>query len=150
MLLVAVAAVVADLADARRQRLGVHGGQVREQVHGSRGRAHRQLAAGHEAQADPLGRGRCLVQAAERVVVGQRKRAQAERVRVLDQRRGRQPPVGGRRMAVEIDQALTSSSNALIVSDRSPSRSVSSGMTSSGGMLPRLTSGPNCRMNQAC
>ena len=44
----------------------------------------------------------------------------------------------------------TLSSNALIVSDRSPRRSVSSGMTSSGGMLPRLTSAPNCRMNQAC
>ena len=36
------------------------------------------------------------------------------------------------------------------VSPRSPRRSVSSGMTSSGGMLPRLTDGPNCLMNQAC
>ena len=36
-----------------------------------------------------------------------------------------------------------------MVSARSPSRSVSSGITSSGGMLPRLTSGPNCFTNHA-
>ena len=35
------------------------------------------------------------------------------------------------------------SSTSFSVSARSPRRSVSSGMTSSGGMLPRLTSGPN-------
>ena len=41
-------------------------------------------------------------------------------------------------------------STSFNVSPRSPSRSVSSGITSSGGMLPRLTDGPNCLMNQAC
>ena len=42
------------------------------------------------------------------------------------------------------------SSTSFSVSARSPSRSVSSAMTSSGGMFPRLTSGPKCRTNQAC
>src|SRR5436190_9527315 len=36
------------------------------------------------------------------------------------------------------------------VSARSPSRSVSSGITSSGRMLPRLTPAPRCSMNQTC
>jgi hypothetical protein len=36
-------------------------------------------------------------------MVGQRERADAERARVLDERGGRQRPVGGRRVAVEID-----------------------------------------------
>src|SRR5215210_3058915 len=36
------------------------------------------------------------------------------------------------------------------VSPRSPRRSVSSGITSSGGMLPRLTDGPNSFTNHAC
>src|SRR5437667_7225107 len=42
------------------------------------------------------------------------------------------------------------SSTSFSVSPRSPSRSVSSGITSSGGMLPRLTLGPNSFTNQAC
>jgi hypothetical protein len=58
----------------------------------------------HEADAQPsrsLGR---LAEAGQRVMVGQRERADAERARVLDERGGRQRPVGGRRMAVEIDR----------------------------------------------
>src|SRR5882724_6523334 len=42
------------------------------------------------------------------------------------------------------------SSTSFSVSPRSPSRSVSSGITSSGGMFPRLTFGPNSFTNQAC
>ena len=45
---------------------------------------------------------------------------------------------------------LVPRSTSFNVSPRSPRRSVSSGMTSSGGMLPRLTDGPNCLTNQAC
>ena len=45
-----------------------------------------------------------LGETAERVVVGQRERPDAERMGVLDERSGRQRPVGGRRMAVEIDR----------------------------------------------
>jgi hypothetical protein len=75
-------------------------------------------------------------------MVGQRERADPQPVCVLDDGGGRKQAVGGRGMAVEVE-FQTLSSNALIVSDRSPSRSVSSGMTSSGGMLPRLTSEPN-------
>ena len=60
-----------------------------------------------------------LTQPRERVVVGQRQRLEPERVRVLDERGRRQQPVGGRRMAMQIE-AQTLSSNALIVSDRSP------------------------------
>src|SRR5437764_3784572 len=41
-------------------------------------------------------------------------------------------------------------SRSAMGSERSPRRSVSSGMTSSGGMFPRFTSGPRWRMNQAC
>ena len=40
-------------------------------------------------------------------------------------------------------------STSFSVSPRRPRRSVSSGITSSGGMLPRLTDGPNCLMNHA-
>ena len=40
-------------------------------------------------------------------------------------------------------------STSFSVSPRSPRRSVSSGITSSGGMLPRLTVGPKCLTNQA-
>ena len=39
---------------------------------------------------------------------------------------------------------------SLSVSPRRPRRRVSSGITSSGGMLPRFTFGPNCFTNQAC
>ena len=78
-------------------------GQVGEQVHRARGRPHRDLGAGDEAHAEAVRRRGRLGQAGERVVVGQRERADAERVRVLDQRRGRERPVGGRRMAVEIE-----------------------------------------------
>ena len=42
------------------------------------------------------------------------------------------------------------SSTSFSVSARSPRRSVSSGITSSGGMLPRLTFGPKCFTNHAC
>ena len=41
------------------------------------------------------------------------------------------------------------SSTSFSVSPRSPRRSVSSGITSSGGMLPRFTFGPKCLTNQA-
>src|SRR6266487_524128 len=42
------------------------------------------------------------------------------------------------------------SSTSFSVSPRRPSRSVSSGITSSGGMFPRLTFGPNSFTKQAC
>ncbi len=41
-------------------------------------------------------------------------------------------------------------STSFNVSPRKPSRSVSSGITSSGGMLPRLTDAPNSLTNHAC
>ena len=55
-----------------------------------------------------------------------------------------------RRQSATVLRAASPSSTSLRVSARSPRRSVSSGMTSSGGMLPRLTSGPNLRTNHAC
>ena len=42
------------------------------------------------------------------------------------------------------------SSTSFRVSPRRPSRSVSSGMTSSGGMFPRFTFGPKLLTNHAC
>ena len=45
--------------------------------------------------------------------------------------------------------ACSPRSTSFRVSARRPRRSVSSGMTSSGGMLPRLTSGPKCFTNHA-
>ena len=54
-----------------------------------------------ESMITGLIRGR-LLEPGKRVVIGQRERADAERVRVLDERSGRERPVGGRRMAVEI------------------------------------------------
>jgi hypothetical protein len=73
-------------------------------VHRARRRAHGDLSAGDEADPE-TGRGiSSLGETTERVVVGQRERADTERMGVLEQRSGRQRPVGGRRMAVEIDR----------------------------------------------
>src|SRR5882724_5365264 len=61
----------------------------------------------------------------------------------------RQPPVGaGDRVGGEVGDHRRAATTA--VSARSPSRSVSSGRTSSIAMLPRFTSEPRWLMNQAC
>ena len=57
---------------------------------------------------------------------------------------------GVQRLDVSAGAGSLPRSTSFNVSPRRPSRSVSSGITSSGGMLPRLTDGPNCLMNQAC
>ena len=49
----------------------------------------------------------------------------------------------------KLQARLSPSSTSFSVSPRRPRRSVSSGMTSSGGMLPRFTSGPKCLTNHA-
>ena len=101
--LVAAGAIIGDRSDARRERLGPGRGQIGEQVHRPRGGPYGDLGAGHEAQPQALGGCGCLGEAGERVVVGQRERPDAERVRVLDQRGGSERPVGGRGMAVEVE-----------------------------------------------
>ncbi len=67
---------------------------------------------------------------------------------VEDEARGSAAPPGPRRQPA--GAGSPPSSTSFSVSPRRPSRSVSSGMTSSGGMFPRLTFGPKCLTNQAC
>jgi hypothetical protein len=71
-------------------------------VHRARGRPHGDLGGRHESQAEAIGCRRRVAEAGERVVIGQRERLETERVRVLDERRRREQPVGGRRMAVQV------------------------------------------------
>src|SRR5947209_5050459 len=53
-------------------------------------------------------------------------------------------------MASQEDRFAAAHSSGIAVSERSPSRIVSSDSTSSGRMLPRFTSGPKRRTNHTC
>src|SRR6185503_4803164 len=91
---------------------------------------------------------------------GERRRRIGRRGRRADDARQLLERVGGLagdgRGRVDGDRAWghtcgrSRSRRSSIVSARRPSRSVSSGITSAGAMLPRLTSAPKCLMNQAC
>ncbi len=133
--------------DARRERLGgwppagtpsrciePDGGRTESSVPGTKRTPSRSAAASGLGAARRACRGRSA-RARRR-----RARARARRARRATAPR-RRPSSGSGGRSGGLDGGSRVSSNALIVSDRSPRRSVSSGMTSSGGMLPRLTSG---------
>ena len=143
---VAVGAEVGDLLDARRERLGSRAVEVAEQVHRPRGAAHRDLDAGHDLQAEPVAGLERLREPVERVVVGDARAARRRaRARGSTSSAGASAPSEADGVAVEVVHRAGSAgpiAPRAACRTRSPRRRVSSEMTSSGGMLPRLTSLP--------
>ena len=93
----------AHLREAPRQGLGGRERrEVPEQVQRSGGGAHRELHAGDHPHAPPPALRGGLGDAGHRVVVGHGQRADAALRRQGDQRRGRQPSVGGGGVCVEV------------------------------------------------
>src|SRR5262249_14386073 len=105
---------------------------------------HRRLLLPGAGQAEPVAE--AVVGPADHVL-----RGQGLDVRKLQARRRHYElsPVARRGLTWE-PWAPPCNKTSFSVSPRSPRRSVSSGITSSGGMFPRFTPGPNWRTNQAC
>ena len=74
----------------------------RQDVQGDFAPAHRELRAGNQTQVGFAGRGLGLGQAGELVVVGQGQDVNPPQGGALDERGGRQQPVGVGRMAMEV------------------------------------------------
>ena len=86
-------------------QLGRLGGQeVPQHVHLAPGRGGAELAPAHHPDAEALAGGERLGNTGQGIVIGERDGAEAGRGRAPDHRGGRQPPVGGGRVDVEIDR----------------------------------------------
>ena len=95
----------AQLDQPRRERRRDRLGEVAEDVHRPRGRAHRELDAGHDPDAQlAAGRDR-RGHPAQRVVVRDRQDGHAGAGGQPDQRLGRERPVRGERVEVEVGPA---------------------------------------------
>ena len=86
-------------------QLGRLGGQkVPQHVHLAPGGRSAELATRHHPDAEALAGGERLGHAGQGIVIGEGDGAKAGRGRAPDHRGGRQPPVGGGRVDVEIDR----------------------------------------------